>query len=73
MLPSNESTDVIVYVCNRTGASHVVVVSHLTRRSTTAEARGDAEAKADTEPVTLNNPAVRPCPESRLLPCSAFH
>lgn len=49
--------EVIELMKKKTGASHVIVVSHMTRHHTTADAKGDAEGKPDTEPVTLNNPA----------------
>lgn len=44
---------------DRTGASHVHIVSHMCRRNTFADAQDDAKIKSDTEFVTKNNPAVR--------------
>jgi len=40
-----------------TGGDRIHIVSHMTRRATTKEALGDAANKADTEFVTIVNPA----------------
>jgi len=41
----------------KTGATKVVVISHMCRRHTTADSKQDAADKPDTDFVTLNNPA----------------
>lgn len=40
-----------------TGANDVHIISHMCRRATTADSQEDAKNKADTDFVTLNNPA----------------
>ncbi|OQO10800.1 hypothetical protein B0A48_04100 [Cryoendolithus antarcticus] len=41
----------------KTGATHVHVISHMCRRHTTADSKEDALEKKDTDFVTKNNPA----------------
>ncbi|EXJ92459.1 hypothetical protein A1O3_01010 [Capronia epimyces CBS 606.96] len=40
-----------------TGGDHIHILSHMTRNATTAQALGDAANKADTDFVTIVNPA----------------